>query len=105
MIDSSDESSSARNGCGSIANQPRMALRVPVSPGWYMIRQTSATAAIVTTTGRKAAVLMNQRYRAGPSMSSARTSPRTSEPAVVPSASTTLCQMAERKASSVRMVA
>ena len=59
-----------------------------------MMRHASATTAIVVTTGRNAAVRTSHRWRACPSVSSASTNPSRSDPAVVPTASTTVCQIA-----------
>ena len=59
-----------------------------------MTRHTSATTAIVVTTGRNAAVRTSHRWRAWPSVSSASTNPSRIDPRVVPTASRTVCQIA-----------
>ncbi|WP_206686071.1 hypothetical protein [Kribbella qitaiheensis] len=75
----------------------------PSLVGWYMIRHSSATTAIGTTTGRNAADRMKLSLRVCPSTSSASPNPSSIEPNVCPTASTIVFQVADRKLSELRI--
>ncbi|MDQ0700227.1 hypothetical protein QF048_006669 [Streptomyces sp. W4I9-2] len=78
---------------------------MPSSVGWYMIRHSSATTAIGTTTGRKAAERTKLILRPCPSIRRARVRPSSIDPAVWPTARTSVCQAASRKPSDESTVA
>ncbi len=75
----------------------------PSLVGWYMIRHSSATTAIGTTTGRNAADRMKLSLRVWPSTSRASAKPSAIAPNVCPTASTIVFQVADRKLSDDRI--